>query len=130
MTKPPCAAGPSVECMPAETCRTLVATLARVGDKWSMLIIVTLEDGALRFNALRRRIGVSQKVLTGALRGLERDGYLTRSATPTVPARVDYALTAMGREVLGPVRALAGWALNQTERIAKARRRYDARPPP
>ena len=130
MTKPPCVTGLPVEGLPAETCRTLVATLARVGDKWSMLIIVTLEDGALRFNALRRRIGVSQKVLSGTLRGLERDGYLTRTATPTTPARVDYALTAMGREVLGPVRALAGWALNQTERIAEARRRYDARPPP
>ncbi len=124
MTKP-CATG-----LPAETCRTLAATLARVGDKWSMLVIVTLEDGALRFNALRRRIGVSQKVLTSTLRGLERDGYLTRTATATTPARVDYGLTAMGREVLGPVRALAAWALGQTERIAEARRRYDARPPP
>ena len=69
-------------------------------------------------------------MLTGTLRGLEGDGYLTRTVTPTTPARVDYALTAMGREVLGPVRALAGWALSQTERIAEARRRYDARSQP
>ena len=121
MTKP-CVGGP-----PPETCRTLAATLARVGDRWSMMTIVALEEGALGFNALRRRLGVSQKVLTSTLRGLERDGYLTRTAAPTKPVRVDYALTDMGREVLGPVRALAGWALGQTERIEQARRRYDTR---
>ena len=118
---------PCVGDLPPETCRTLAGTLARVGDKWSMMTIVALEDGPLRFNALRRRIGVSQKVLTSTLRGLERDGYLTRTATPTTPARVDYDLTDMGREVLSPVRALAGWALGQADRIAEARRRYDAR---
>ena len=111
--------------LPAETCRMLVATLARVGDKWSMLTIVSLEDGGMRFNALRRRIGISQKVLTGTLRGLERDGYVTRTVMPTKPPQVDYNLTDMGREVLGPVRALAGWALGQAERIKEARRRYD-----
>ena len=93
------------------TCRLLVATLARVGDKWSMLIIVSLEDGAVRFNALRRRIGVTQKVLASTLRGLERDGYVTRTTAPTIPPRVDYALTDMGREILVPVRALAGLGL-------------------
>ncbi len=76
----------------------------------------------MRFNALRRRIGVSQKVLTSTLRGLERDGYLTRTVTPTKPSRVDYELTDLGREVLGPVRALAAWALAQTGRIDEARR--------
>ena len=111
--------------LPAETCRTLTATLARVGDKWSMLTIVSLEDGCLRFNALRRRIGISQKVLTSTLRGLQRDGYVTRTVTPTKPPQVDYGLTDMGREVLGPVRALAGWALGQLGRIEEARRRYD-----
>ena len=111
--------------LPAETCRMLVATLARVGDKWSMLTIVSLEDGSMRFNALRRRIGISQKVLTSTLRGLERDGYITRTVMPTKPSQVDYNLTDMGREVLGPVRALAGWALRQAERIKEARRRYD-----
>ena len=103
----------------------LVATLARVGDKWSMLTIVSLEGGGMRFNALRRRIGISQKVLTSTLRGLERDGYVTRTVLPTKPPQVDYSLTDMGREVLGPVRALAGWALGQAERIKEARRRYD-----
>ncbi len=114
--------------IPIETCRLLAATLARVGDKWSMMIIVSLEDGSLRFNELRRRIGVSQKVLTSVLRGLERDGYLVRTVTPTKPPRVDYGLTDMGREVLDPVRALAMWALGRSDRIAQARRRYDERP--
>ena len=113
--------------LPPETCRMLAATLARVGDKWSMMIIVALEDEDLRFNALRRRIGVSQKVLTSTLRSLERDGYVTRTLTPTKPPQVDYGLTDMGREVLGPVRALAGWALGQINRIEEARRRYDER---
>ena len=118
---------PCMADQPAGICRTLVATLARVGDKWSMLTIVSLEDEPLRFSALRRRIGISQKVLTSTLRGLERDGYITRTVTPTKPPRVDYDLTDMGREVLGPVRALAGWALGKAERIEQARRRYDER---
>ncbi len=90
---------PCVSDLPAETCRVLVATLARVGDKWSMLTIVSLEAGGLRFNALRRRIGISQKVLTSTLRGLERDGYVTRTVTPTKPPRVDYDLTAWARRL-------------------------------
>ncbi len=90
-----------------------------------MLTVVSLENGCLRFNALRRRIGISQKVLTSTLRGLERDGYVTRTMTPTKPPRVEYELTDMGREVLGPVRALAGWALGQADRIEAARKRYD-----
>lgn len=118
---------PCMTDLPAETCRMLVATLARIGDKWSMLTIISLEDGGLRFNALRKRIGISQKVLTSTLRGLERDGYVSRMVTPAKPLRVDYDLTDMGREVLGPVRVLAGWALGQTERIEQARRRYDER---
>ncbi len=111
--------------LPVGSCRTLGATLSRVGDKWSMLIIWSLEDRSRRFNELRRGIGISQKVLTSALRGLERDGYLVRTVTPTVPPRVDYALTDMGREVLGPVRALARWALAQNDRIENARKRFD-----
>jgi DNA-binding HxlR family transcriptional regulator len=92
-----------------------------------MMTIVSLEDGGLRFSELRRRIGISQKMLTATLRGLERDGYLTRTVTPSKVPRVDYALTDMGREVLGPVRALAAWALGQVERIETARRSYDQR---
>ncbi len=81
----------------------------------------------MRFNALRRRIDVSQEVLTSTLRGLERDGYVTRTVMPAKPPRVEYDLTDMGREVLGPVRALASWTLGQAEHIEAARRRYDGR---
>ena len=88
------------------------------------------ETGPLRFSELRRRTGISQKVLTAGLCGLERDGYLTRSETPAVPKQVTYALTDMGRGVLGPVRDLARWAAGQNERIKDARRRYDERAPP
>ena len=118
---------PCTEPASAGICRILLGTLARVGDKWSMLVIVSLEEGSLRFSALRRRIGISQKVLTSTLRGLERDGYVVRTVTASKPPRVDYALTDMGREVLGPVRTLAAWAMEQAERIERARERYDAR---
>ena len=119
---------PCMMALPPETCRALTDTLARVGDKWSMLTIVSLEDGEMRFNGLRRRIdGISQKMLTVTVRGLERDGYVSRRVAPTRPPSVHYALTPLGREVLGPVRALAMWALSRTEVIQGARASYDAR---
>jgi DNA-binding HxlR family transcriptional regulator len=112
----------------AEACRTLAQTLARVGDKWSMMTIVSLEDDEMRFNALRRRIsGISQKMLTATLRGLERDGYVARRVTPTKPASVFYSLTPLGREALEPVRALAAWTLSRMGTIQAARVAYDAR---
>ena len=81
--------------------------LARVGDKWSVLVVTRLGDGPLRFNELRRSIGgISQRMLTLTLRGLERDGLVTRTVFPTIPPRVDYALTALGRDLLQPVSAL------------------------
>ena len=119
---------PCMMALPPETCRALTDTLARVGDKWSMLTIVSLEDGEMRFNGLRRRIdGISQKMLTVTVRGLERDGYVSRRVAPTKPPSVHYALTPLGREVLGPVRALAMWALSRMEVIQGARASYDAR---
>ena len=119
---------PCALALPPETCRALTQTLARVGDKWSMLTIVSLEDEEMRFNALRRRIdGISQKMLTATLRGLERDGYVSRRTTPTKPPSVHYSLTLLGREVLGPVRALAVWALSRMETIQGARASFDAR---
>ena len=82
----------------------------------------------MRFNELRRRIdGISQKMLTATLRGLERDGYVSRRIAPIKPQSVNYALTALGGEVLGPVRALAMWALSRIEVIEGARASYDAR---
>ena len=119
---------PCMMALPPETCRALTDTLARVGDKWSMLTIVSLEDGEMRFNGLRRRIdGISQKMLTVTVRGLERDGYVSRRVALTKPPSVHYALTPLGREVLEPVRALAMWALSRMEVIQGARASYDAR---
>lgn len=111
-----------------DACRALADTLARVGDRWSMLTIVSLEDGETRFNTLRRRIdGISQKMLTMTLRGLERDGYVSRRTEPTKPPSVYYSLTPLGQEVLGPVRALATWVLSRMDLIQSARAAYDAR---
>jgi DNA-binding HxlR family transcriptional regulator len=120
-----------------EPCRPVSEILARVGDKWSVLIVKVLGDGPQRFNTLRRLVGgISQRMLTLTLRSLERDGLVTRTAFPTIPPRVDYALTALGRSLLLPVSALALWAQANQAKIEQARRRFDdaadraARPTP
>jgi DNA-binding HxlR family transcriptional regulator len=111
--------------LPAD-CRAIGDVLARVGDKWSVLVVTRLGEGPLRFNELRRAIGgISQRMLTLTLRGLERDGLVTRTAYPTIPPRVDYALTPLGRDLLEPVSALGAWALRNQAKIAKARERFD-----
>lgn len=120
---------PCASSLPPDTRRTLAETLARIGDKWSMMTIVTLEQGETRFNALRRDIdGVSQKMLTLTLRGLERDGYVARRIEPTKPPSVYYSLTPLGREVLAPVRALVAWTLSRMDDIHAARAAHDAKP--
>ena len=107
-------------------CRAIGDVLARVGDKWSVLVVSRLGDGPVRFNELRRSIGgISQRMLTLTLRGLERDGLVTRTVLPTVPPRVDYALTALGRDLLAPVSALGEWATRNQAKIARARERFD-----
>src|SRR5271157_1343746 len=107
-------------------CRAVSDVLARVGDKWSVLVVTRLGGGPLRFNELRRAIGgISQRMLTLTLRGLERDGLVTRTAFPTIPPRVDYALTRLGRSLLDPVSALGLWARRNRSAIADARRRFD-----
>jgi DNA-binding HxlR family transcriptional regulator len=107
-------------------CRAIGDVLSRVGDKWSVLIVTRLGVGPLRFNALRRSIGgISQRMLTLTLRGLERDGLVTRTVFPTIPPRVDYALTALGRDLLQPVSALGTWALRNQDKIARARAQFD-----
>lgn len=114
--------------LPSDVCRSVGDVLGRVGDKWAVLIITMLKDGTLRFGELQRRVPtVSKKMLTATLRGLERDGYLTRTVTPSIPPRVDYGLTAMGRDVLKPLDALARWALDHRTEVEAARRAYDAR---
>ena len=114
--------------LPSETCRTVGDVLGRIGNKWSVLVIVLLSRGEMRFNELLREIGtVSQKMLTSTLRGLERDGFVTRTVTPSIPPKVEYALTELGRDVLRPMNALAKWALQNRDSIAKARTAYDRR---
>jgi DNA-binding HxlR family transcriptional regulator len=110
-----------------EDCRAVSEVLARVGDKWSVLVVTRLGGGPLRFNELRRSIGgISQRMLTLTLRGLERDGLITRTVFPTVPPRVEYALTALGRDLLQPVSALGDWALRNQAKIARARDQFDS----
>ena len=92
-------------------CRTISTLLSRIGDKWTVLVVSTLGEGSKRFNELRREIpSVSQRMLTLTLRNLERDGIVSRVVTPTIPPRVDYALTDLGHSLLTPVTALSDWA--------------------
>lgn len=109
-------------------CQIANDVISLVGDKWSVLVVSTLGNGRLRFSELKRAVeGISQKMLTTTLRGLERDGYLTRTVYPTVPPRVDYELTELGIELLEPVSALGQWAVTNHARVLDARRTYDAR---
>jgi DNA-binding HxlR family transcriptional regulator len=111
-----------------EVCGAITDMLARIGDKWSLLIVTTLGEGPLRFNELRRQItDISQKMLSSTLKVLERDGLVSRTVIPSVPPQVDYALTELGRELLQPVSALAQWTAANTPRIMAARVTYDAR---
>ena len=111
--------------LPAD-CRAISDVLARVGDKWSVLVVTRLGPGPMRFNELRRAIGgISQRMLTLTLRGLERDGLVTRTVFPTIPPRVDYALTPLGRDLLEPVSALGEWATRNQAKIARAREKFD-----
>src|SRR6478752_6347220 len=110
-----------------EDCRAVSEVLDRVGDKWSVLVVVMLGDGPKRFNELRRAIAsISQRMLTLTLRGLERDGLVTRTVFPTIPPRVDYELTGLGRSLLEPVDALGTWARQNRQKIQHARIQFDA----
>lgn len=107
-------------------CRAVSEVLDRVGDKWSVLVVVMLGNGSKRFNELRRAIAtISQRMLTLTLRGLERDGLVTRTVFPTIPPRVDYELTDLGRSLLKPVDALDRWAREHHATIVRARERFD-----
>jgi DNA-binding HxlR family transcriptional regulator len=111
-----------------EDCRAVSDVLDRIGDKWSVLVVVMLGDGPKRFNELRRSIAsISQRMLTLTLRGLERDGLVTRTVFPTIPPRVDYELTRLGLSLLRPVGALGAWARANHAKIVEARREFDAR---
>jgi len=107
-------------------CRNVTPVLNRVGDKWSMLIVMNLSDGPRRFSELKRAIaGISQRMLTLSLRGLERDGLISRMVTPTIPPRVDYELTELGDSLREPVKGLGEWALAHIGCIRAAQERFD-----
>src|SRR6516225_3531897 len=108
-------------------CRAVSEVLERVGDKWSVLVVVTLGDGPKRFNEIKRAIAnISQRMLTLTLRGLERDGLVTRTVFPTIPPRVEYELTGLGRTLRGPLGAIAEWARTHRPTIEKAQERFDS----
>src|SRR5262249_16132319 len=109
-------------------CRPDASVLSRVGDKWTVLVIMLLAGGPRRFNELKRMIGgISQRMLTLTLRGLERDGLVTRTVFPTIPPRVDYELTDLGRGLRKPVEELGKWASEHQAQIEAARTRFDQR---
>lgn len=111
-----------------ESCQPVKAILSRVGDKWSVLIVIALRDGPLRFNEIKRAAGsISQRMLTLTLRSMERDGLVSRTVTPSAPPRVDYDLTNMGHSLRGPVEALGRWAFEHDAQIKAAQTAFDGR---
>ena len=108
--------------------------LQRVGDTWSVYVIHVLGDeGTLRFNELRKEVdGISQRMLTVTLRGLERDGLIARTIYPEVPPRVEYSLTPLGATLRQHIRGLVGWAGDHLAEVDTARAAYDKKhgPPP
>ncbi len=108
-------------------CSRINEVLSRVGDRWSVLIVISLAQyGTLRFNALKRHLGISQRMLSLTLRELERDGLVNRTYHPTIPPKVEYNLTELGQSFRAPVTALGYWALDNLPAIDAARETYDA----
>lgn len=111
-----------------ENCVLIGRMLARISDKWTMLVVRVLGRGPCRFNALRREVGeISQKVLASTLRDLEENGLVSRTVTPINPPQVEYALTDLGREFLSPVQFLADWVISNHVRINAAREAFATR---
>jgi len=111
-----------------EYCRATADLLARIGDKWTVYVVGLLQNGPMRFNEIRRAVGgISQRMLTLTLRGLERDGLVTRTVYPTIPPRVDYELTELGSTLIGTLTGLAEWANSNGAAVEKAQRNFDAK---
>lgn len=115
-------------------CQMPREVMARLGDKWSVLLLILLGQGSRRFTDLKRTAGISQRMLSLSLRGMERDGLVNRTVLPTNPPGVDYDLTEMGRSLWSPISAVGAWAQVNQAGIEAARARYDASrepmPPP
>ncbi|AEY86455.1 HxlR family transcriptional regulator [Streptomyces hygroscopicus subsp. jinggangensis 5008] len=113
--------------MPAERDLLLRDVMDRIGDKWSVTVICRLDDGPLRFNALKRAVdGITQRMLSATVRRLERDGLLTRTVHPSVPPRVEYALTDRGRSLHRVLAELVAWTEDNLDDIQQCRKRFDA----
>jgi DNA-binding HxlR family transcriptional regulator len=109
-------------------CEHISRLMARISDKWTLLVVRVLGHGPQRFNALRREVGeISQKMLASTLRELEENGFVSRTVTPTTPPQVEYALTDLGREFLEPVKTLAEWVVANSARMDLARANYAER---
>jgi DNA-binding HxlR family transcriptional regulator len=109
-------------------CRATTETLARIGDKWTVLVVGVLALGPIRYNQIRRVVeGISQRMLTLTLKSLEQDGLVSRTVYPTNPPRVDYELTDLGRTLIVPLRAVHDWAVQYQPAILAAREKFAAR---
>ena len=107
-------------------CAAVNDILSTIGDKWTVLVVTTLSGGPLRFSELKRAVGdISQRMLTLTLRNLERDGFVTRTVHPTVPPRVEYQLTDLGKTLIAPLEQIAKWAISHQDEVADARANFD-----
>ena len=120
---------PSIEASP-DGCRAIAEILSRIGDKWTILVVANLASGKpLRYNQLRREVkGISQRMLTLTLKGLEQDGIISRKLYPTIPPRVEYELTPLGHKLVVPLTGLYEWALEHRPEILSARMKFRAEP--
>ena len=110
-----------------ENCRPVTEIIQLIGDKWTVLVVRSLHDGSKRFSEIRRDIpAVSQRMLTLTLRNLERNGLVKRTVTPTIPPRVDYELTRLGRSLEVPLSGLGQWAAENASTLDAARTKFDA----
>ena len=108
-------------------CRIVANVLDRIGDEWTIMVVGALSDGPMRFNAMMRKIGgVSHRMLTLTLRVLERDGMVRRTAYPTIPPKVEYELTTLGRSLIVPLMAVLEWGERHSDEIEVARQAFDA----
>ncbi len=100
-------------------------TLARIGDKWTVMVVGALHQGPMRYNQIRRAVeGISQRMLTLTLKGLEEDGLVNRTMYPTIPPRVDYELTDLGRKLIVPLQSLYEWAVEHRPAMLAAREKF------
>ena len=115
-------------CGDPAACEHISRMLARISDKWTLLVVSALGRGPRRFNTLRRDVGeISQKVLASTLRDLEENGFVSRTVTPAKPPQVEYALTELGADLLTPIHALAEWVVANAGRMDAARAAYAER---